>query len=240
MLQLLGSLRGLRVQLLLWTVLPLTFVLVAVAVIGINTHQRSMREMVEELDARSARLAAAHLSGSLAERAAWLQTMAAGRSLTPDDTVDTFFDGGLARFDAAGQVVEALPSVEAWRDRPISQVLAAQSQRSRHSEADDSLLNPVVFSSIFIDPHSGRDSLLLGLTSEAGDLFVGTVSMGRLGLTEAVVQTRSTSEQSPDELREGDNLSNNYNLTTDGAIAFLVDAEGRIIYHPNSCLNMKA
>ena len=74
----LGSLRGLRVQLLLWTVLPLTLVLVAVAVIGISTHQRSMRELVEELDARSARLAAAHLSDGLAERAALLEVLAQG------------------------------------------------------------------------------------------------------------------------------------------------------------------
>jgi hypothetical protein len=71
-LRLLGSPRGLRVQLLLWTVLPLTLVLVGVAILGISTHQRSMREMVEELDARSARLAVAHLSDELDGRVALL------------------------------------------------------------------------------------------------------------------------------------------------------------------------
>lgn len=236
MLRLLGSLRGLRVQLLLWTVLPLTLVLVAVAVIGISTHQRSMRQMVEELDARSARLAAAHLSDSLTERAAWLQTVAAGQKLAPGDALDTFFDGGVARFDAAGQVVEALPSVEAWRERPVSQVLVAQSQRSGPSAAGDSRLNSVVFSSIFVDPHSGRDSLLLGLASENGEFLVGTVSLARLGLTEAVVQARTAGEQNQDELHGGDNLERSHNLTTDGAIAFLVDTEGRVIYHPNPIL----
>lgn len=47
--RLLGSLRGLRVQLLLWLVLPLTLALVVVAITGINVHQSSMRQMVEEL-----------------------------------------------------------------------------------------------------------------------------------------------------------------------------------------------
>src|SRR5574341_1130241 len=117
MLRLLGSLRGLRVQLLLWLVLPLTLALVVVAIIGISIHQRAMRQMVEELDGRSARLAAAHLSDGLAERVALLRLIAAGRTISPDRTSEPFFDGGLARVNAAGQVVEAIPSVEAWQAR---------------------------------------------------------------------------------------------------------------------------
>lgn len=90
---LLGSLRGLRVQLLLWTVLPLTLVLVMVAVVGITTHQRSMRELVEELDARSARLAAAHLSDGLADRLALLQVLADRQaSLTAEETLGALFE----------------------------------------------------------------------------------------------------------------------------------------------------
>jgi signal transduction histidine kinase len=215
----------LRVQLLLWTVLPLTFVLVAVAVIGISTHQRSMREMVEELDARSARLAAAHLSDSLAERGAWLDTMAAGQMLTPGDALDTFFDGGLARFDATGKLVEVLPSVEVWRDRPVSQVLT---QRQ-----GEKLVDTVVFSSIFVDPSSGHDSLLMGLVSKNGESLVGAVSLERLGLTEVVVQARATRAEDLDELRVEDVAQRSYSLIADGAITFLVDSQGRIIHHPN-------
>jgi signal transduction histidine kinase len=215
----------LRVQLLLWTVLPLTFVLVAVAVIGISTHQRSMREMVEELDARSARLAAAHLSDSLAERGAWLDTMAAGQMLTPGDALDTFFDGGLARFDATGKLVEVLPSVEVWRDRPVSQVLT---QRQ-----GEKLVDTVVFSSIFVDPSSGHDRLLMGLVSKNGESLVGAVSLERLGLTEVVVQARATRAEDLDELRVEDVAQRSYSLIADGAITFLVDSQGRIIHHPN-------
>lgn len=221
MLRLLGSLRGLRVQLLLWTVLPLTLVLVAVAVIGISTHQRSMQQMVEELDARSARLGAAHLSDSLAERVAWLKTMATGPRLPSGDALGTFFDGGIARFNPAGQLTEALPSVEAWRDRPVAQVLAAPKR-------DQASSWPVVYSSIFVDPWSGRDSLLIGVTSPEGE-WVGAVSLARLGLTEAVTQARVVETGPADRLRR-------YNVAPAGAIAFLVDAEGRVIHHPDPTL----
>lgn len=221
MLRLLGSLRGLRVQLLLWTVLPLTLVLVGVAILGITTHQRSMRQMVEELDARSARLGAAHLSDSLAERVAWLKTMATSPRLPSGEALDTFFDGGVARFNAAGQLIEALPSIEVWRDRPVAQVLAVPN-------GDRSSSQPVVYSSIFVDPWSGRDSLLIGVTSaESG--WMGAVSLARLGLTEAVTQARAADTGPAGRQRH-------YNLAPAGAIAFLVDAEGRIIYHPNPAL----
>jgi signal transduction histidine kinase len=220
-LRLLGSLRGLRVQLLLWAVLPLTLVLVGVAILGISIHQRSMRQMVAELDARSARLAAAHLSDSLAERVAWLKTMATDPRLPSGDALDPFFDGGLARFNGAGQLIEALPSVEAWRDRPVAQVLTGPNR-------DQASSRPVVYSSIFVDPWSGRDSLLIEVTSPEGE-WVGAVSLARLGLTEAVTQATAVATKPAERLSR-------YNLTPAGAVAFLVDGDGRIIYHPDPVL----
>jgi signal transduction histidine kinase len=43
-------LRGLRAQLLLWAILPLTLALIAVALTGVYGHERTMRQMVEERD----------------------------------------------------------------------------------------------------------------------------------------------------------------------------------------------
>jgi len=126
-LRLLGTLRGLRVQLLLWLVLPLTLALVGVAIGGISIHQQAMRQMVEELDARSARLTAAHMSAELAVRVSLLSSLAQTRHLTDDQGAALFFDGGVARFDAAGRLMEALPSVDAWRARPVMALLAAAS-----------------------------------------------------------------------------------------------------------------
>ncbi len=224
MLRLLGSLRGLRVQLLLWLVLPLTLVLVVVAIIGISVHQSSMRRMVEELDARSARLAAAHLSDGLSERAAWLQLNALNPALPPENISRMFFDGGLARFDASGQMVEAIPSVEAWRNRPVAALLTPA--------ADVSSTSPP-FSPPFVDPHSGHPSLFIHSTTPDDGMIVGTVSLEQLGLTEIVVQARNPGEVRP---QVESPLANSHNPAANGAIAFLVDATGRVIFHPNPAL----
>lgn len=231
MLQLFGSLRGLRVQLLLWTVLPLTLVLIAIAVIGITTHQRSMREMVAELDARSARLAAAHLSDGLTERAAWLKMTVANDNLPLGDALNTFFDGGLARFDAAGQIITAMPSEKVWADRPVGQVLSALSRSTPGSDIEPA------YSSIFVDPSSGHDTILMALKNESSEALVGAVSLEQLGLTETVVKARTTPIASSNNLQiSNKTLPRRYSLVADGAIAFLVDADGRVIHHPDPLL----
>lgn len=230
MLRLFGSLRGLRVQLLLWTVLPLTLVLIAIAVIGITTHQRSMREMVEELDARSARLAAAHLSDGLTERAAWLKMTAANDNLPPGDALNTFFDGGLARFDANGQIIAAMPSEQVWADRPVGQALSALRRSNPGSGIEPT------YSSIFVDPSSGHDTILMALKTEGGEALVGAVSLEQLGLTETVVKARTTPIESSNNLQISNKAPRRYSLVADGAIAFLVDADGRVIHHPDPSL----
>ena len=113
-------------------------------------------QMVEELDARSARLAATRLSDRLAERVTWLEHIAASRDLTLNEVAEPLFDGGLARFDASGQVVEAFPSLEAWRARPVAELLATR-QLGVETES-----NQPIFSPLFVDPLSNRDSLLIG------------------------------------------------------------------------------
>jgi signal transduction histidine kinase len=211
----LGSLRGLRAQLLLWTVLPLTLVLAAVAVIGISVHQRSMRDLVEELDARSARLAAFHLSDGLEERVALLETIATRQGLPGGDAIDRVFDAGLARFDASGKPVEASPSVEVWRARPVPELLAT----SRQAEGKGQAGQPI-FSPLFVDPASGHYSLLIGLPSAEGGMVAGIVSLERLGLNEVTTGIEAADEKSSGPAAEK-------------VVAFLVDGEGKIIYHPD-------
>jgi len=186
MLRVMGSLRGLRAQLLIWTVLPLTLALVTVALLGINTHQRSMRRLVEELDARSARLAAAQLSDKLEERVGLLELILTGRPLAQHDSLDRLFDGGLAHFNASGELLEAFPSTEAWRSRPTFELLAGANPTggAQHSRP--------AFSPLFFDPLTGRASLLIALASETGETLVGAVSLERLGLTEIVAEVQAT------------------------------------------------
>jgi len=209
----------LRVQLLLWTVLPLTLLLVAVAALGIDTHQRSMRDLVEELDARSARLAAAHLSGHLEERSVLLQVIAACQPPgcpVPDAAAD-LFDGGLASLNGAGEFEYASPSPRAWHARPISALAALPGLPGCSWPGRPG------FSSLFMDPMTGRDSLLIGVRSPAGDMVVGTVSLERLGLAEIIAQVRPN----------GAGPAPGRRLGHAGAVAFLVDRQGRVIYHPD-------
>ncbi len=219
----LGSLRGLRAQLLLWTVLPLTLVLVAVAVIGISTHQRSMRELVEELDARSAWLAAAHLSDGLEERTALLEVLAArSGALITGDAIDRLFDGGLARYDASGSLVDAVPSLDVWQVRPVSELLGTA--KGQHSQ--------VTFSPLFVDPVSGRHSLLVAWVSGDVEMVVGSVSLERLGLPEIVMRAKATGFESSGEPLSGLVPGHSGRLSSGEAVAFLVDTDGQIIYHP--------
>ncbi|MEJ2556832.1 MAG: histidine kinase [Anaerolineae bacterium] len=217
----LGSLRGLRAQLLLWTVLPLTLVLAAVAVVGISIHQRSLRDLVEELDARSARLAAFHLGDGLEERGALLQTLATRQGLPGGDAIDRVFDGGLARLDASGRLVEASPSAEVWHARPVLEVLAASRQAQGKRQPDQP-----VFSPIFVDPAAGHYSLLIGLPSADGGMVAGVVSLERLGLNEVMAEIEAPDKKSAGAIPER-------SPAAEKVVAFLVDSEGKIIYHPD-------
>ena len=218
----LGSLRGLRVQLLLWTVLPLTLVMVAVAVIGLTTHQSAMRDLVEELDARSAKLAAARLGDGLQERVTALEMVAHGQELTANAPLLIFFDGGVARLRADGSLLEAFPSAEVWAARPLSELRQAPRTPSRMSG------RLVAYSPLFADSASGRNSLLVGLQLENGDWLVGAVSLEQLGLAQIVSQAGASEELYPP--------SGHAPLPPGAAIAFLVDAQGNVIYHPDPTL----
>jgi signal transduction histidine kinase len=63
-------LRSLRVQLLLWAILPLTLALIAVAFTGVYGHEQSMRKMVEERDQLLAQAYARQAAGILTEQPA--------------------------------------------------------------------------------------------------------------------------------------------------------------------------
>jgi signal transduction histidine kinase len=58
--------RSLQAQLFLWAVLPVTFVIIALAFTGVYTHQRAMRDFVAERDLALARLTAHVIEDGLA------------------------------------------------------------------------------------------------------------------------------------------------------------------------------
>jgi len=108
--------RSLRTQLLLWTILPLAVILVAVAYLGVSSHQSAMRDLVEERDGGLARVTATGISQSISSRIAILSTLDASR---PEmwNAQQAQIDGGIAAFDAHGNIFSAIPSREIWEAR---------------------------------------------------------------------------------------------------------------------------
>lgn len=81
-------LRSLHAQLFLWAVLPVTFVLIALAFTGVYAHQRAMRDFVAERDLALARLTARIVEDGLAhgvigadgsELATWMLPLVGGQ-----------------------------------------------------------------------------------------------------------------------------------------------------------------
>lgn len=201
----LRRLRGLSVQLVLWTVLPLTVILAAIGLGSVYAHQRSMRALVEERNAGLVKVAADRLSGELAHRLAVLQALAdqAGGETSSQELLErssnllTGFEGGVAVFDAEGKAVAAYPSAMAWRSTSTVGSLLEQASSSRGP----------VFSPPFPDPITGEEVVLAAVHLTGGELtVVGAFALESLGLRDLNAGRR--------------------------AMVFLVD-EGRIIYHPD-------
>lgn len=116
--------RGLTVQLFVTVVLPLTGLLIAVAVGAAYLHQRAMRDLVGERDHRAAVFLARALEEQLEHRGMGVQQvrqlLALGASpaqaLRTAAYLRTDLDVGLAVLDAHGQPIAATPADDAlWR-----------------------------------------------------------------------------------------------------------------------------
>ena len=143
-------LRGLTVQLLAITVLPLTLLLLLIAFGSVSLHQQDMRALVGERDERAVQSAAAVLASELHHLAASISSLVALAELSDNttsiqatDDLASDFDGGIAYLDMDGQhITSTLPSgLWDW---------IAQNDISLASAADASH----VFSNPFPDPNS--------------------------------------------------------------------------------------
>ncbi len=113
--------RDLRTQILLWTILPLAVILTGVAYLGVNNHQSAMRDLVEERDGMLARVVASRVSEAISNRAAILQALDPERPETWE-AERTAFDGGIASFDARGNLLNVNPSRPVWETRRAAMV----------------------------------------------------------------------------------------------------------------------
>ena len=198
-------LRGLTVQLLAITVLPLTLLLLIIAFGSVSLHQRDMRTLVGERDERAVQAAAAALSSELHHRAANIMNLAILAELSNEfssirttSDLSSDFDGGLAYLDTNRKLIASTPPSEIWSSISQSDILLASASTSNS-----------VFSSPFLDPSSNKYFVVVSQFIAARNIIVAGVF-------------------SPDTLAQ-DTLSTSYPDSTHVTI-FLLDPARQILF----------
>jgi len=161
-------LRGLTVQLLAITVLPLTLLLLLIAFGSVSLHQRDMRALVGERDERSVQAAAAAMDSELHHRAANIMNLVALAEISNDTTFNhatedliSDFDGGLAYLGLDGSLITSTGSSELWKGIVQNGILIASVSTTE-----------AVFSSPFIDPVSNRLFVIVSQVIPSRDMIV--------------------------------------------------------------------
>lgn len=174
-------LRGLTVQLFVVTVLPLTLLLLLIAFGSYSLHQRDMRTLVGERDARAVQSAAAALEAELHHRMAGISSLAAFADSSEDLTFEKMladsndltsdFDGGVAFLESDGGLIEGSGEDELWN------WIIQNSHGARLASASDPFdfaqgkPGPVL-SDPFLDPGSKRTFVIISAYSPSLDIIV--------------------------------------------------------------------
>ena len=198
-------LRGLSLQLLAITVLPLTLLLLLIAFGSVALHQHDMRALVGERDERAVQSAAAALSSELHHRAASITSLLALAELsgnlseistTKDLAAD--FDGGVAYLDPDGRLITSTLSTQFWDSLAPHKIALA-----------DPLDPELVFSPPVSDPTSEKFFVLVSQYSSSARVIVAGAF-------------------SPESLAR-DTLSASF-PSSDRLTIYLLDAKGQILF----------
>ncbi len=207
-----GPLTGLPLRLLTMVALPLLIALLVLSFGSVALHEAAMRDLVAGHDVQAVRGVAASLSVRLEHQEAVLLALTAQAARSGDPAAvaagaDSLFDGGVAFYDARGNLLAASPRVATWQSSsPIRPDLAAALTQA--APGGDAVLLPLV------EPGSAstRVAIVLQLPPLARQKVaaaIGVVSLDELGFPTLV-----------------DALN-----TSPGAAATLATLDGLILYH---------
>lgn len=164
-------LRGLTVQLLAITILPLTLLLLLVAFGSVALHQQDMRALVGQRDERAVQSAAATFASELHHRAASISSLVAlaelskdTSSISPTDDLASDFDGGFAYLDISGRLITSTLQTDLWD-------WVGQNNIALASSSD---LGPV-FSEPFIDSRSNRSFVIVSQIVASRNMIVAGI-----------------------------------------------------------------
>jgi len=217
--------RSLRTKTVLWALLPVAVVLVVVAVITLYAYERVMRDVVQEWETELAETLAARLSEGMDQYSWVLQTIAAEeevRAMEPVRLGPALQKAGkrLAVFDADVTAYDS-QGVALWTMTPGEKRLGTGFPVPSIFDQVRTTSQPV-FSDVLRDEVSGRDVVLVAvpITGEDG-AFAGVL----VGMSEVKYPVPGAIYAQVTELQVGES-----------GYAYLVDAKGRVIYHPYSAL----
>src|SRR5512136_2717830 len=171
--------RGLPLQLLGITVLPLTVLLLVITFGSLALHQDSMRVLVGERDERATRSAANAISEQLHHRSIAVRNLAlrAADGTAPAAILNTSvfllpdFDGGLAFFSPDGVRLAVTAG-----DTAASQLLTDLAASSLLKDVLSRAGPEPTFSSPIVDPHTNQTFVLLAAAAPGGQIAVGAFS----------------------------------------------------------------
>lgn len=162
-----AALKGLRVQLLLWAVIPLTLIVVGISGLSIISHRHAMRTLVAERNSQMAAVSAQFLDERLFLHIRLLETVA----LQLDERAPGLheFDGGLFLANAAGDLSPiSTTSLSAKR----AQAIAASLESGRAHNVTPP----------FVDPETGQPTLIFTVPYKDGGQILGLASAEHLQL----------------------------------------------------------
>ena len=208
--------RGLRSQILLWIVLPAGVILLILSFAAIYSHQQTMKTLVEERDLALATVGAQQVQERLTRCQTVLEEIRDHEALRHAEAVDyslvlqelspqpSVFDGGVALLGAGGELLAAQPDTSAWATR----IQAAQPYLDQVSPG----AGPTLLTTLD-DPLFGAPLAFLIVPGDGPvRALVGVFSLDSCAITEVLADLTPSGE----------------------GIAYLLDGEGRILYHPDS------
>lgn len=111
--------RGFTLQMFLFTVLPLTVLLIGIVFASLSLHHATMRTLAGDRDLRAVRAAASSLSHEIQHLGVTLQLLAMqveGDSLAVSPLRETGFEEGFALFTPAGELLDSAgPAAAVWQ-----------------------------------------------------------------------------------------------------------------------------
>lgn len=195
--------RGLPLQLFVFTVLPLTVLLLVIAFGSLFLHQQAMRLLVGERDERAARAAASAIAEQLNHRSTAMRSLALRAADTQDPAhvlADAAFllpdfGGGIALYNANGRLQATTNPSPTWELTAVPDLHTLPPEKTQ-------------FSDPFPDPATGQEMILSMARAPDGSTAVGAFYPAALA----------------------QNALANIFASDDQAAAFMTDGNGRLLY----------